>query len=221
MTATGDIIVKLVFLGMPGAGKGTQAAIMADELELKHASTGDIFREAVREESRLGRKVKEYLDGGRLVPDELTSRVVGEVVLSRFDSYVLDGYPRTLQQARDLTRMLDEQDQSLDAVIHFDLGEREAVERLTGRLVCRECGKNYHRKFMPPQREGVCDQCGGELASRSDSTLETVTRRLDEYKKKTAPLVPYYQERGLLRAVDASPPPEQVSEETRQILTSL
>lgn len=213
--------MKLVFLGMPGAGKGTQASRMANEFDLKHASTGDIFRAAVKEGSDLGKEVQEYLDGGLLVPDELTSRVVEDVIVEGYDRYVLDGYPRTLQQAEDLEEMLGKRDEELDAVVYFELDEQEATERLTGRLVCRECGENYHRKFMPPEKEGVCDKCGGELVSRSDSTLETVTKRLEEYKEKTLPLVTYYEERDLLRSVDASPAPDDVSEGTRQILETL
>lgn len=213
--------VKLVFLGPPGAGKGTQAVRLCEEMDLEHASTGDIFRAAVKEESELGKTVKSYLDGGKLVPDELTSRVVDEMVLARYENFVLDGFPRTIPQAESLEDMLEERDQELDAVIYFELDQEDAVERLTGRLVCSQCGKNYHKKFMPPKEADVCDECGGALKVRSDSSEEVVKDRLEEYEKKTAPLVPYYSDRGLLRTVDAGSPPDEVTEQTRKLIQQL
>ena len=213
--------MKFVFLGPPGAGKGTQATRMAEQFDLEHASTGDIFRAAVAEESELGQTVQSYLDGGKLVPDELTSRVVEEMVLERHDDFILDGFPRTVRQAELLDEMLDERDEDLDGVLYFELSEEDAIERLTGRLVCSGCGKNYHRTFMPPEKEGVCDECGGELHSRSDSSEEIVRKRLEEYDRKTRPLVPYYEERGLLETVDASADPDTVSQLTRETIKKL
>jgi len=213
--------VKLVFLGAPGAGKGTQASMMADKFGLQHASTGQMFREAVREGSEVGKAVAEYLDSGRLVPDELTSRVVKELVLERFRDYILDGYPRTIPQAEALSAMLQERGEKLDAVIFFDVEQKVAVERLSGRLVCEGCGANYHRLFMPPRREGICDRCGGRLVIRSDSTPEAVQSRLDEYQEKTRPLLPYYQKQGILRVVDASGSPSEVARSTERILAEL
>lgn len=212
--------MKTVFLGPPGAGKGTQARRMAERFGLTHASTGDIFRAAVASETELGKEVKDYLDSGRLVPDELTSRVVEEMVIAREEDYVLDGYPRTLQQAEDLERMLGARDQQLDCVVYFELDDQEAVVRLTGRLVCSECGQNYHRKYMPPERDMVCDQCGGELKVRSDSTEDIVRKRLAEYHEKTEPLVPFYEKRELLERVDASAAPQEVTEETARTLAA-
>jgi len=213
--------VKLVFLGPPGAGKGTQAVRLAERFGVVHASTGQIFRQAVAEESELGRSVKDYLDGGKLVPDALTSRVVGEMVLDRTEDYILDGYPRTLQQAQDLDDMLRERGDRLDVVVCFHIGDEEAVRRLTGRLVCTECGANYHREFMPPRVEGVCDKCGGALAVRSDSAEDVVRERLREYHLKTQPLVEFYRERGLIEQVDASASPDQVTRRTEAVLSRI
>lgn len=191
---------------------------MAEEFDLLHASTGDIFREAVASDSALGRTVEEYLDSGELVPDELTSRVVEQMVIEEREQFVLDGYPRTIQQGEDLERMLRERDQGLDGVVFFELDDETAVERLTGRLVCSECGRNYHRKFMPPEREGVCDECGGKLKQRSDSSEEVVRRRLEEHHRKTEPLVGFYEARELLKRVDAEPSPAEVRVETKEVL---
>ena len=213
--------MKLVFLGPPGAGKGTQAVRLAERFGVVHASTGQIFRQAVAEESELGRSVKDYLDGGKLVPDALTSRVVGEMVLDRTEDYILDGYPRTLQQAQDLDDMLRERGDRLDAVVCFHIDDAEAVRRLTGRLVCTECGANYHREFMPPRVEGVCDKCGGALAVRSDSAEDVVRERLREYHLKTQPLVEFYRERGLIEQVDASASPDQVTRRTEAVLSRI
>jgi adenylate kinase len=210
--------VKIVFLGMPGAGKGTQAVRMADRFAVRHASTGDIFRAAAAEGSGLGETVRQYLDAGTLVPDEVTSQVVEELVVDREDQYILDGYPRTLQQAQDLEAMLSKRGQVLDAVVCFDLEDETAVERLTGRMVCGECGKNYHRRFMPPDVEGTCDDCGGRLKVRSDSDEDVVRQRLREYHAKTEPLVSFYRERGLLHRVDASVPPDEVTARTEEML---
>jgi len=213
--------MKLVFLGPPGAGKGTQASQMAEQFDVMHASTGDIFRAAVAEGSDLGQTVRSYLDNGKLVPDELTSRVVREMVLERTEDYILDGFPRTLPQAQMLDEMLKERGEELDGVLFFQLGEAAAVERLTGRLVCKGCGANYHKVFMPPRKDMICDECGAELTVRSDSSEEIVRKRLEEYNEKTQPLVPYYEKRGLLRRVDASPAPETVNRETKALISEM
>ncbi|MEF8787939.1 MAG: adenylate kinase [Planctomycetota bacterium] len=213
--------MKLVFLGKPGAGKGTQADRMSEEWDLLHASTGDMFREAVDEGTEVGKQAKEYMDKGLLVPDEVTCRVVEEMVVDRHEDYVLDGFPRTVPQADALEEMLHERGRELDAVLCFDIDEEEATKRLTGRLVCDDCGKNYHESFMPPEEDGVCDACGGELKTRSDSTKEAVEKRMEEYREKTQPLIDYYEDMGLLRRVDASLAPDKVSEKTRKVLSEL
>ncbi len=194
---------------------------MAERFGVRHASTGEIFRQAAADGSELGRTVKDYLDSGGLVPDELTSRVVEEMVVGRSDSYLLDGYPRTLRQAHDLDAMLGRRGQELDLVVCFELDDGQALRRLTGRLVCAECGENYHREFMPPQAEGVCDGCGGPLKVRSDSAEEVVRNRLAQYDEKTRPLVAYYEERGLIERVDASPAPQEVTRRTEALLSRI
>jgi adenylate kinase len=213
--------VRFVFLGPPGAGKGTQAARVAARFGLQHASTGDMFRKATAAGSELGRTVKDYLDGGRLVPDALTSRVVEEMVLDGAGGYILDGYPRTLGQAEDLAANLERRGQSLNGVVYFDLTDEEAVARLTGRQVCSRCGRNYHKQFMPPKVADVCDDCGGELRVRSDSAEPVVRKRLAEYHEKTEPLVGFYRRQGLLEHVDASAAPDEVERATVELLGRL
>ncbi len=191
---------------------------MAERFHLEHASTGDIFRRAVAEGSPLGREVEEYLDAGKLVPDELTSRVVEQMVVAQTTDYILDGYPRTLQQGRDLEEMLRRRSQQLDVAVYFDLSDELAFERLTGRRVCTECGANYHVKFMPPEKDGVCDRCGAELEVRSDSAEDVVRERLKQFREKTYPLVAFYEERGLLERVAAAPAPGEVARATEQVM---
>lgn len=213
--------MKLVFLGPPGAGKGTQASRIAEDLGVEHVSSGAIFRAAVREGSQLGRAVQSHLDAGTLAPDELTCRVIEEMVLQRCENYILDGYPRTVPQAQMLDAMLEGRGERLHAVVYLRLEEEVAVERLTGRLVCTQCGENFHRLFMPPRAEGVCDECGGELSVRSDSSEDVVEKRLAEYRQKTRPLVPYYEHRGLLHRVDGAQSPEAVYSDIKALLAGL
>ena len=191
---------------------------MAQRFGIVHASTGDIFRAALSDGSELGEAVRGYLDGGLLVPDEMTSRVVEERVIGTTDGFILDGYPRTLAQAGHLEAALEQRGARLDCVVCFELSDADAVERLTGRLVCSGCGRNYHRRFMPPAQDGVCDDCGAALEVRSDSSEDVVRRRLDEYHEKTEPLIEFYRERDLMEDVDASAAPQDVSEATETIL---
>ena len=213
--------MKLVFLGPPGAGKGTQAAKMSAEFGIRHASTGEIFREAIAQGSELGEAVKSYLDSGRLVPDDLTAQVVRQMVVDRFDRFILDGFPRTVPQADALERMLQDRGKRLDAALYFQLDEKDCVRRLSGRVVCRQCGANYHREFLPPARDGVCDACGGELVVRSDSSEEAVRNRFADYCSKTQPVTQYYEERGLLMTVDAAQTPDEVSAAARELIAAL
>jgi len=195
--------MRLVLLGPPGAGKGTQSVVLSKEYGLPHVSTGDMLRESVREGLPLGLKAKSYMDKGELVPDEVVTGIVAGR-LSNPDTkngYILDGFPRTLNQAKELDKALEGAGSRLDLVLYFETSERVAVERLTGRRVCRSCGFNYHVKNIPPKVAGVCDKCGGELFQRPDDNEETVRNRLKVYGTQTSPLVDYYSGRSILRKV--------------------
>jgi adenylate kinase len=195
--------VKLVFLGPPGAGKGTQAVKIAASKNIPHISTGDIFRENLKNETPLGLKAKEYMASGGLVPDG----IVLEIVMDRLakndceGGYLLDGFPRTLPQAKGLDDALAAKSEKLDHVIYFETSDNVVVERLTGRRTCRECGAIYHIKNIPPKVEGVCDKCSGELYQRDDDTLETVKNRLAVYREQTAELIDYYRRASVLMEV--------------------
>jgi len=210
-------------MGPPGAGKGTQATRIASFCEIPHISTGDIFRAAISEGSELGRQLKGYLDAGQLVPDEVTVAVTRER-LEKPDcrkGFLLDGFPRTIPQAEALDEILKELGISLDLVLNISVRPEVLLERLTGRRICRKCGATFHLLYQPPSKENVCDRCGGELYQRSDDTAETVSERLDVYKKQTAPLLEFYERRSLLREVDGEPPIDAVWAEIEKLLRSL
>jgi adenylate kinase len=195
--------VRLVLVGPPGAGKGTQAEFIADHFAIPKISTGDIFRANVSGGSDLGKLAKKYMDAGDLVPDEVTVAMVRER-LAEDDAkvgFLLDGFPRTIGQAEALTQILKELGQELDAVVYFDVPEAELLRRLTGRRVCRQCGSTFHMVSAPPAKPGVCDRCGGPLYQREDDSEATVANRLRVYERQTAPLLDYYRDRGLLRSV--------------------
>jgi adenylate kinase len=194
----------LILLGPPGAGKGTQAALLAQAGDLAHIATGDMFREAMRSGSEVGQQAKAYVDRGELVPDEITVRMLLER-LTQPDcagGCMLDGFPRTLEQAKALDSALAGRGQAVDQVAYIRVGEEELIERLGGRWTCRQCGAVYHQRNSPPKTAGRCDQCGGELYQRSDDQPETVRRRLTVYFRDTEPLVEYYRQRGKLVEVD-------------------
>jgi len=194
----------LILLGPPGAGKGTQAALLAEARSLAHIATGDMFREAMRSGSEVGQQAKAYVDRGELVPDELTIRMLLER-LTQPDcagGCMLDGFPRNLEQAKALDAALTERGQAVDHVAYIRVSEEELTERLGGRWTCRQCGAVYHQRNSPPATAGRCDQCGGELYQRSDDQPETIRRRLTVYFRDTAPLVEYYRQRGKLMEVD-------------------
>lgn len=207
--------MKLIFLGPPGAGKGTLAAAVSKEYRIPQISTGDIFRDAIKRETELGKKVKEIVGRGDLVPDELTVSLVRER-LDQPDAaggYILDGFPRTIPQAEALDGF-----QTMDAVVNFAISDSIVIERLSGREICKSCGAIYHVKNMPSKVKGVCDKCGGPLYTRPDDTLESITNRLDVYKKQTEPLIKYYRKKKLLRDIDSSKSPEDTLVQIRKVL---
>jgi adenylate kinase len=194
--------MRLVLLGPPGAGKGTQAEHIADHYGIPNISTGDIFRANVAERTSLGEIAKSYMDEGDLVPDDLTIAMVRDRLSHDTDAgFLLDGFPRTVPQAEAFSQMLDDLDEPLDAVLKLQVDDDEVVRRLSGRRICRSCGRTFHVELDPPKAEGVCDACGGELYQRDDDKPETVRRRLQVYHEQTRPLVEFYEARGLLRIV--------------------
>ncbi len=213
--------MNLVFLGPPGAGKGTQADLVGKARGVAHISTGDILREAVAAGSALGMKAKGFMNSGGLVPDDLVISLVAER-LEREDcseGFILDGFPRTIAQAEALDRTLTERGRSLDAVIYFAVDDDQVVRRLSGRRICGGCGGNYHVDFMPPASEGVCDKCGGELYQRDDDKAGTVRERLKVYYDQTADLIDYYRGQSLLMEVDASRSPGEVRSDVDEKLS--
>lgn len=206
--------MRVIFLGPPGAGKGTQARRAAARWGALQIATGDILREAMAAGTDLGRRAKRYYDAGELVPDDVIIGLVAETLgcPEARKGLVFDGFPRTVTQAEALDRLLDEQGVALDRVILFQVAEAELVRRLTGRRVCRGCGRNYHVLFAPPERADVCDACGGALYQRSDDSEATVRHRLGVYERDTRPLVEYYRRRGLLETISGEGSVDQVFE---------
>ena len=214
------LCMNLILMGPPGAGKGTQAERIKAEFSIPHISTGDAFRAAMKQGTPLGLKAKEYVDAGRLVPDEVTIGIVRER-LAQEDcrkGFMLDGFPRTVPQAEALEEMLAALGSRIDHVVNLKVDRSLLLARLTGRRICRSCGATYHLLFHPPAQPGVCGKCGGELYQRSDDTEEKVGTRLDEYINKTATLLEYYAGRGLLRELDGERNIDEVTEELRGLL---
>lgn len=212
--------MNILFMGPPGAGKGTQAERIVETFDIPHISTGDAFRLAMKQGTPLGQKAKEYVDQGLLVPDDVTNGIVRER-LQQSDcerGFLLDGFPRTLAQAEALDGMLADMGRKIDHVINLKVDRSLLLARLTGRRICKACGATYHVLFNPPKQEGVCDKCGGELYQRSDDTEEKVGTRLDEYISKTAPLLAYYEGKGLLREVDGEKEIDTVTSEIVSLL---
>ena len=198
--------MKIIMLGAPGAGKGTQAKKIADKYQIPHISTGDIFRANIKEGTELGKKAKSYMDQGLLVPDELTL----ELIMDRFQNpdcangYVLDGFPRTIPQAEALTAALEKNGETIDYAINVEVPDENIVTRMSGRRACLACGATYHVVYAPTKTEGVCDRCGEKLVLRDDEKPETVKKRLDVYHSQTQPLIDYYTKQGKLVEVDGT-----------------
>lgn len=212
--------MKIIMLGAPGAGKGTQAKKIADLCNIPHISTGDIFRANIKEGTELGKKAKSYMDAGELVPDEL----VCDLVVDRIQQddctkgYILDGFPRTIPQAEALTNALNAIEQKLAHALNFDVPDENIIRRMAGRRSCVGCGATYHVEFNPPKVEGVCDVCGEELVLRDDDKPETVTNRLNVYHKETQPLIEYYEKQGLVSTLDGTQSMDKVFDDIRKIL---
>ncbi|HBV86518.1 MAG TPA: adenylate kinase [Desulfosporosinus sp.] len=212
--------MKIILMGGPGAGKGTQASPLVERFNFPHISTGDMFRAAIKEGTALGLKAKSYMDAGGLVPDEVTIGIVEERLALQdcTDGFLLDGFPRTLAQGSALAGILDRLGMKLDGVINIEVDEEVLIPRLTGRRVCRKCGSSYHMIFNPPAQEGVCGQCGGELYQRSDDTVETAKNRLSVYNTQTEPLIAFYEEKGLLKRINGDQPIDQVFQDILKAL---
>ncbi|MBB3909017.1 adenylate kinase [Anoxybacteroides rupiense] len=215
--------MNLVLMGLPGAGKGTQAEKIVEKYEIPHISTGDMFRAAIKERTALGLQAKEYMDRGDLVPDEVTIGIVRER-LSKDDcqrGFLLDGFPRTVAQAEALESMLMELGRSIDSVINIQVDKEILMERLTGRRICKDCGATYHLVFNPPAQSGVCDKCGGELYQRADDNAETVANRLEVNMKQAQPLLDFYQSKGYLHNINGQQEIEQVFADICELLGGL
>ena len=206
--------MRIIILGPPGAGKGTQAKVMADNLGVPHISSGDLLRDHQERGTELGSTARSYMQKGLLVPDEVIIGMIEERLLSTDvqKGYVLDGFPRTLEQARSLDRALEKAKQTIDRIVNIRVSEKELVSRLGGRLICRSCQRPYHEVNSPPRTAGVCDECGGELYQREDDTSEAVWRRIQVYTDQTAPLIQYYSGSGKLADVDGEGTIDQVRE---------
>jgi len=212
----------LIFLGAPGAGKGTQAAVIADKLSVAHIASGDLFRQAVEKGTELGKSVKAYMDKGALVPDDVTIQIISER-LNEPDcknGCVFDGFPRTIEQAKALDKMMASRGHVIDKAIFIEVQEVVLLKRLTGRWICRDCQAPYHEVNSPPKVAGKCDKCGGELYQRSDDTEETIKERLKVYFAQTAPLLNYYKATGKLAAIDGNRDIREVSKEIIEALGS-
>lgn len=198
--------MKIIMLGAPGAGKGTQAKMIAEKYQVPHISTGDIFRANIKNGTELGIEAKKYIDQGLLVPDELTVKILLDRVANPdcVNGYVLDGFPRTIPQAEVLDNALTELDDKIDYAINVDVPDENIVRRMGGRRACLSCGATYHIEHIPPKAEGICDKCGQELVLRDDDKPETVKNRLDVYHKQTQPLIDFYSNKGVLKTVDGT-----------------
>ena len=215
--------MNIILMGLPGAGKGTQASEIVKKFPIPHISTGDMFRKAIKDETDLGKKAKSYMDRGELVPDEVTVGIVKERI-SEDDAkkgFLLDGFPRTIDQAESLNQIMSELDREIDAVINIEVPEEELMNRLTGRRICEKCGTTYHLVFNPPKVDGICDIDGGKLYQREDDNPETVSNRLSVNVKQSKPILEYYNNKGVLKNIDGSKDIDEVTDDVIDILDHL
>jgi adenylate kinase len=215
--------MNLVLMGLPGAGKGTQAERIVEKYDIPHISTGDMFRAAMKEETELGLQAKSFIDKGELVPDEVTIGIVRER-LGKNDcqnGFLLDGFPRTVAQADALEGILSELSKQIDYVVNIEVNKNILMERLTGRRICKDCGATYHLIFNPPGSQGECDKCGGELYQRADDNEETVANRLEVNLKQTEPLLNFYNDKGYLRNINGEQDIDKVFVDVNQLLGGL
>ncbi|PZF88532.1 adenylate kinase [Listeria ivanovii] len=214
--------MKLVLMGLPGAGKGTQAEQIVEKYNIPHISTGDMFRAAMKNNTELGKKAKSFMDNGDLVPDEVTNGIVRERLAEddAKNGFLLDGFPRTVEQAKELGNILSDLGTELDAVINIDVEKDVLMKRLTGRWICRTCGKTYHEIYNPPKVDGKCDLDGGELYQREDDKKETVENRLNVNMKQTKPLLDFYSEKGKLHSINGEQDIKDVFVDVEKILAS-
>lgn len=215
--------MNIILMGLPGAGKGTQASEIVKKFPIPHISTGDMFRKAIKDETNLGKEAKSYMDRGELVPDEVTVGIVKERI-SEDDAkkgFLLDGFPRTIEQAEALNSIMSELDREIDAAINIEVPEEELMNRLTGRRICEKCGTTYHLVFNPPKVDGICDIDGGKLYQREDDNPETVSNRLSVNVKQSKPILEYYNEKGVLKNIDGSKDIEEVTNDVIDILDHL
>ncbi|WP_339077480.1 adenylate kinase [Staphylococcus aureus] len=212
--------MNIILMGLPGAGKGTQASEIVKKFPIPHISTGDMFRKAIKEETELGKEAKSYMDRGELVPDEVTVGIVKERI-SEDDAkkgFLLDGFPRTIEQAEALNNIMSELDRNIDAVINIEVPEEELMNRLTGRRICESCGTTYRLVFNPPKVEGICDIDGGKLYQREDDNPETVANRLSVNIKQSKPILDFYDQKGVLKNIDGS---KDISDVTKDVIDIL
>ena len=212
--------MHILLMGPPGAGKGTQAAELVKAFQIPHMSTGDMFRAAIKEGTEMGKQAKSYIDKGQLVPDEVTIGIVRDR-LGQDDckkGFILDGFPRTVEQADALTGILKDLGLSLTRVLNINVPASDLIERAVGRRICKKCGATYHTKFNPPKKEGICDECGSELFQRADDNAETMKNRLSVYEASTKPLIDYYKKAGLYTEVDGRQAIDKVTADLIKVL---
>ncbi len=215
--------MQILLMGPPGAGKGTQAVKLVEKFSIPQISTGDMFRAAVKEGTELGKKAKACMEAGTLVPDEVTVGIVRERLAKEDckNGFILDGFPRTVEQAEELQKILEELGMSLTKVLNIHVPAEHLIERAVGRRICKTCGATYHVKFNPPKSDNVCDNCGGQLYQRADDNEETMKKRLSVYEESTRPLIDYYKKVGVYAEIDGRQPIENVTEELVNVLYSV